>query len=110
MVYQPSKKEIKQIEKLNKAYKLIQEGIKLIRENTPKKDSEVEMQVYKIGKNFDKIIKRIYKIMETQHIDAEFIDIITKRATKDKPNRFKKNNKKSNKFKKTKKRFTKGKK
>ena len=35
MVYQPSKKEIKQIEKLNRAYKLIKEGVDLIRTNTP---------------------------------------------------------------------------
>jgi len=97
MVYQPSKKELKQIEKLNKAYNLIKEGLENIKANIPKKDSEIEMQVFKITKNFDKIVKRVYKIMESKHIDQEFLDIVTKRTTKNKPNRFKKNKKKNKK-------------
>jgi len=93
--YKPSKKELQQIENLNKGYQLIKEGIKVIKENLPKKDGDVEMQAYKMSKNFDKIIKRIHKLMEKQYIDKQFIEIINTRTRKRKDGRFDKSGKKS---------------
>lgn len=103
MVYKPSKKEIKQIENLNKAYQMIKDGIKLIRDNIPKKDGDIEMQAYKISKNFDKIIKRIQEILEKQYIDNQFLEIISNRKTKNKPDRYNKSGRKSKKKKQSKK-------
>ena len=103
MTYQPSKQELKQIENLNRGYELIREGIKIIKDNLPKKDGDVEMQAYKMSKNFDKIIKRIRKLLEKQYIDKQFISIINTRATKRKDNRFDKNAKSSKRIKKGKK-------
>lgn len=84
MVYKPSKKELEQIANLNKGYKLIKEGLKIIKDNLPKRDSEVEMQSYKMSKNFDKIIVRIKRVLERQYIDKEFLDIINNAITKPK--------------------------
>ena len=95
MAYTPSKKELKQIENLNTGYQRIKEGLKLIKANLPKKDGDVEMQAYKMSKNFDKIVIRIQKLLEKQYIDNQFLDIINNRNTKDKPDRFDKRGKKS---------------
>ena len=108
MTYQPSKKELKQIENLNNGYQLIKDGIKIIKANLPKKDGDVEMQAYKMSKNFDKIIKRIRKLLEKQYIDNQFIDIINFKSPKRKGGRFdkigkgSKRNKKGKKNKRTK--------
>lgn len=103
MSYQPSKQERKQIDNLNKGYKLVRDGLKIIKENLPKKDGDVEMQAYKMSKNFDKIIKRIQKLLEKQYIDKQFIEIINTRTTKRKNGRFDKQGKSSNRRKKGKK-------
>ena len=100
-MYKPSKKEIKQIENLNRGYQMIKDGLKIIKDNLPKKDGDVEMQAYKMSKNFDKIIKRIHNLLEKQYIDNQFIDIINNRAPKKKGGRF---DKKGNKSKRRKKR------
>ena len=98
MAYQPSKKELKQIENLNKGYRLVRDGLKIIKDNLLKKDGDVEMQAYKMSKNFDKIIKRIKKILEKQYIDKQFINIINNMPLKRKDdNRFNKRGKKSKK-------------
>jgi len=99
MIYKPSKKEIKQIENLNRGYQLIKDGLKLIKANLPKRDGDVEMQAYKMSRNFDKIIARIHKLLEKQYIDNQFLEIINNRKTKDRPDRFNKRGK-SNKNKK----------
>ena len=82
MVYKPSKQEVKQIENLNQGYQLIKDGIKIIRQNLPKKDSNVEMQAYKMSRNFDKIIKRIHTLLEKQYIDNQFLEIINNKSIK----------------------------
>lgn len=92
MVYKPSKKELEQIVRLNEGYKLVKEGLKIIKNNIPKQDSEVEMQTYKISKNFDNIVSRIKRILERQYIDKEFLDIIN--GSDDKPKNHKKDSKK----------------
>lgn len=107
MVYIPSKKELKQIENLNKGYALIRDGLKLIKVNLLKRDSDIELQFYKMGKNFDKIIKRIHKLLEKQYIDKEFIDIVSKKS-KGKGKRFDKNAKFSTKKKGKRNKKTKG--
>jgi len=93
MIYQPSKKELKQIENLNKGYALIKEGLDLIKSNLTKRDSDVDLYLYRMAKNFDKLIKRVQKILEKQYIDNEFIHIINSKA-KGKGNRFGKEGKK----------------
>ena len=103
MPYKPSKKESKQIENLNRGYQLVKEGLKLIKVNLPKKDSDVEMQAYKMSRNFDKIIKKVKKILEKQYIDNEFIDIINTKTRKRKDGRFDKSGKRSKKKKQSKK-------
>ena len=97
MSYKPSKNEIKQIENLNKAYQLIKDGIKLIRDNLPKKDSDVEMQAYKMSKSFDRIIKRIRILLERQYIDNQFLDIISNKKIKDRPDGYNKRGKQNSK-------------
>lgn len=98
MAYQPSKKEIKQRENLNKGYQLIKDGLKLIKVNLPKKDGDVEMQAYKMSKNFDKIIKRIRILLEKQYIDNQFFDIINNKSLRRKDHdKFNKRGKKSKK-------------
>ena len=98
MVYKPSKQEVKQIENLNQGYQLIKDGIKIIRQNLPKKDSNVEMQAYKMSRNFDKIIKRIHTLLEKQYIDNQFLEIINNKSIKRKDDdRFNKRGKKSKK-------------
>jgi len=52
MVYKPSKKEQKQLENLNESYKLIRKGLKLMVENLPKTDLEIEREIYKMSKSF----------------------------------------------------------
>jgi hypothetical protein len=101
MSYKPSKKEIKQVENLNKGYQLIKDGLKLIKDSLPKKDGDVEMQAYKMSKNFDKIIKRIHALLEKQYVNSQFIEIINSKAPKKKGGRFdklgkRKSNKKGN--------------
>jgi CHASE3 domain sensor protein len=93
VVYKPSDEELEQMKNLNKAYDLIREGIKLIKENIPKKDAEVELEYFRMNKNFDKIIKRIKKLLEDEYINEEFksIIMIEKTATK-KNSRLKKKN------------------
>lgn len=95
MIYKPSKKELEQIDNLNKGYTLIREGLKIIKANLPKKDGDVEMQAYKMSKNFDKIIKHIHKLLEKQYIDKQFINIINTKTIKRKDDRFGKNAKNS---------------
>jgi len=97
MSYRPSKKETKQIENLNRGYQLIKDGLKLIKANLPKRDGDIEMQAYKMSRNFDKIIIRIKKLLEKQYIDNQFIDIINNRKIKDRPDRFDKRGNKKNK-------------
>ena len=105
MSYEPSDKELEQIVNLNNGYKLIKDGLKLIKDNLPKQDSEVEMQSYKMSKNFDKIITRIKRILERQYIDKEFLDIINNSTTsKPKEDRIKKPKKEDSKKKPVKKR------
>lgn len=96
MTYKPSKKELEQIANLNEGYNLIKCGLKLIKANLPKQDSEVEMQSYKMSKNFDKIIKRIKKILERHYIDKEFLEIINIKV-RPKKNRINKPKKESSK-------------
>lgn len=104
MIYKPSKKEIKQIENLNTGYQLIKDGIKIIKDNLLKKDGDIEMQAYKMTKNFDRIVKRIKKLLEKQYIDNQFLDIISSKAPEKKGGRFdKKGNSKRNKSNKSKK-------
>lgn len=93
MTYKPSKKDSKQIDNLNRAYQIVKEGLKIIKDSIPKKDSEVEMQSYKMSRNFDKIIKKVKKILEKQYIDNEFIDIINTKTIKRKDGRFDKSGK-----------------
>lgn len=95
MDYKPSKKESKQIENLNRGYQMIKDGLRIIKDNLPKKDGDVEMQAYKMSKNFDKIIKRIHTLLEKQYINKQFIDIINSRAPKKKGGRFDKSGKRS---------------
>lgn len=98
MVYKQSKQEVKQIQNLNQGYQLIKDGIKIIRQNLPKKDSNVEMQAYKMSRNFDKIIKRIHTLLEKQYIDNQFLEIINNKSIKRKDDdRFNKRGKKSKK-------------
>ena len=66
MPYKPTKKEIEQILSLNKGYKLMQEGMGIIKEAIPKQDSEIEMQFYKMARNFEKVIERTKKLLEKQ--------------------------------------------
>ncbi len=75
MLYKPSKKEIKKIKNLNKAYSLIKEGMELIRSNI-KKDIDTDLFFHRICKNLDKLSKRIHKNLEKQYINTEFIHII----------------------------------
>lgn len=89
-MYNPSKKELKQIKDLNKGYALIKEGIAIIRDSIVKKDSEIEMLSYKISKSFDKLTKRTCKILEKQYVDKEFLDIVINAEVKEKNNRLKK--------------------
>ena len=91
MNYKPSKKEIKQLDNLNKGYQLIKDGLKLIKNSLPKKDGDVEMQAYKMSKNFDKIIKRIHTLLEIQYVNTQFIEIINTKSDKKKGGRFGKN-------------------
>jgi hypothetical protein len=111
MVYQPSKKELKQIENLNKGYQLIREGLQLIKANLPRKDRDVEMETFRMNKNFEKIIKRIYSILEKDYVDKSFIEIINNKNSTTKGNRLKKKKpegrKKTTKKKTTKKKITK---
>jgi len=88
MSYKPSKKGTKQIDNLNKGYQFIKDGLKLIKVNLPKKDADVEMQAYKMSKNFDRIIRRVKKLLEKQYIDNEFIDIVNTKTKKRKDGRF----------------------
>jgi hypothetical protein len=90
MVYEPSKKELKQIANLNKGYLLIKEGLQLIKANLPKKDRDVEMETFRMNKNFEKIIKRIYVILEKDYVDKSFIEIINNKKSTAKGNRLKK--------------------
>lgn len=80
MLYKPSKKEIKKIENLNKAYSLIKEGMELIKNNINKKDMDTDLYFHRICKNLDKLSKRIHKNLEKQHIDEEFIHIINSKG------------------------------
>lgn len=103
MQYKPSKKEIKQIENLNRGYQMIKDGLKIIKQSLLKKDGDVEMQAYKMSKNFDKIIKRIHILLEKQYIDKQFIDIINSKTPNKKGGRFNKSGKLSKKRKSSKK-------
>ena len=108
MIYKPSKKGIKQIDNLNKGYQLIKEGLKMIKDNLHKKDSDVEMQAYKMSKNFDRIIRRVKKLLEKQYIDNEFIDIVNTKTKKRRDGRFDKSGRKSKRKKSKKIKRTKG--
>ena len=76
MLHKPDKNELKAINNLNKAYDLINKGLKLIKENAPK-DNDVSLRVYRIGKELEKINSKIIKLLESKYVDTEFNKIIT---------------------------------
>lgn len=99
MVHKPTKKELKQMENLNKAYTNIKNGLKLIEKNVIK-DNDLSVHVYRMNKEFDKIIARVSYLLEKQYVDSEFTSII-KFSSKKSGKRFNKGvNKKTSKRKK----------
>lgn len=76
MIYKPSKEELKRIENLNKSYALLEKALKLIKDNIPKKDSDIELCMYRMVKNHAKIMKKSAKLLEMDYIDKEFDNII----------------------------------
>lgn len=69
-----SKKKDKYIEKfklLNKAYKLIREGLSLVKKAFPR-DKEVDYFYWKLNKINDKMSSVIYKKIEKRHINEEW--------------------------------------
>ena len=76
MTYKPSKRDLKIVENLNKSYDLLEKALKLIKENIPRKDRDIELWMYRIIKNHNKIIKRSAKLLEMDYIDKEFDSII----------------------------------
>lgn len=76
MLYKPSRKEMKQIKELNRGYSLIKKGFDIIIKNSPKRDSDIGVYIYRAAKNIELIIKRTAKILEAQFVDTQFKDII----------------------------------
>ncbi len=95
MSYQPNKKELKQIQNINKSYAEIKKNLQLLKDNIPK-DNEIWTRAWRIQKEVDRITKRVIKVLEKQYVDKEFINIIDT-SKKNKGKRFKKNNKVKNK-------------
>jgi len=88
MVYKPSNEEMKKLIKVNEAYVQIAKGIKQLTSNLPIKDTEVDLYCYQMCKLFDKVNKRTMLLLEKDHINKEFNNIINLKA-KNKDNRFK---------------------
>jgi hypothetical protein len=75
MLYEPTKKEVKQIKNLNRAYKMFSVAFKLILENTPK-DSTIETELYRANKHLEEMNKRVFELLEKKCIDQEFFKTI----------------------------------
>lgn len=75
MIYQPSDKELKKIEALNKGYAKIKEGLKIIKKAVPK-DDDIALHIYRIEKEHEKIVKRMQQVLETQYVNEEFTSIV----------------------------------
>ena len=65
------------IEKLNKAYKLFAEALKLVKEAYPK-DNDVEYYYWKMDKLNKKMHQYLIKKFQQQHVDEEFEKMIKK--------------------------------
>jgi hypothetical protein len=76
MIYKPSKKEVKQIKELNKGYNLIKKGFDIIIKNSPNKDGDVSTFAYRASINIGLLIRRVAGLLEIQHVDKQFFDII----------------------------------
>ena len=75
MLYEPTKKEVKQIKNLNKAYKMFGVAFKIILDNTPK-DNKIETELYMANKHLEAMNKRIFELLEKKCIDQEFFKIV----------------------------------
>ena len=73
-----SEKKDKYIEKfklLNKAYKLIKEGLSLVKQAFPR-DAEIDYFYWKINKVNDKMSSVIYKKIESRYVNEEWKNMV----------------------------------
>jgi MinD superfamily P-loop ATPase len=75
MLYEPTKKEVKQIKNLNKAYKMFGIAFKIILNNTPN-DNNIETELYMANKHLEAMNKRIFELLEKKCIDQEFFKLV----------------------------------
>jgi len=75
MLYEPTKKEIKQIKNLNKAYKMFGIAFKIILDNTPN-DDKIQTELYMANKYLKSMNKRVFELLEKKCIDQEFFKIV----------------------------------
>ena len=84
MVYEPDEEEKKMIQNLNDAYTQVVEGLSKIKENLTNEDGEISVYSYQMAKNFEKIYKRVYKLLEEHYISEEFKKITDSKDIKGK--------------------------
>lgn len=75
MLYEPTKKEVKQIKNLNKAYQLLRQAFAIIGSNIPK-NQKIEDELYTITKHLDIVVKIVAESLEKQFISKEFLKIV----------------------------------
>jgi hypothetical protein len=75
MLYEPTKKEVKQIKNLNKAYKMFGIAFKLVLNNTPT-DNKIETELYMANKHLEAMNKRVFELLEKKCIDQEFFKLV----------------------------------
>jgi hypothetical protein len=76
VIYKLNSEENKQIKNLNAGYNSIKRGLKLILENAPKNDGDIDTWAYRANKFIDKIVRKSAKLLEAQYIEKEFFDIV----------------------------------
>ena len=69
------KNQKKQIQNLNKAWKMMKEALLLTKKAFPK-DKDIEYFIWKLGKINDTMQQYIYKKLQTKVIDEQFKNII----------------------------------
>ena len=76
MIYKLNAEETKQIKNLNAGYNSIKRGLKIILENAPKNDGDIDTWAYRANKFIDKIVRKSAKLLEAQYIEKEFFEIV----------------------------------
>ena len=81
MIYEPNRKEIKQIQNLNEAYKLMKKAIKLIDKNVPHNDN-IDLYKWRIMKNISYLFGSVNKVLQKNILNKQFFDIVNPKNPK----------------------------